>query len=73
MGAVTNYYLFFSCFYRAREGNLYLSQYSYNKTDSTFSFTSTSGSEDWLKDREINANSIYDWATALYADMFSKW
>ena len=47
-------------------------QYAYNKTDETFSFASTSGSEDWAKDGVVNASSIYDWATALYTDMFKK-
>lgn len=48
------------------------SQYAYNKTDATFSFTDTSSSEDWKKDGEVNGESVYDWAESLYADMFSK-
>jgi len=63
----------FSAVSIAPERAIYIySQYAYNKTDSTFNFASTSASEDWLKDGEINANSIYDWANALYADMFSR-
>jgi len=63
----------FSAVSIAPERAIYIySQYAYNKTDSTFKFASTSSSEDWLKDGEVNANSIYDWANALYADMFSK-
>jgi len=63
----------FSAISIAPEKAIYIyTQYAYNKTDSTFNFASTSSSENWLKDGEINANSIYDWATALYADMFEK-
>ncbi|WP_373001730.1 FAD-dependent oxidoreductase [Sulfurimonas sp.] len=63
----------FSAVSIAPERAIYIyTQYAYNKTDSTFNFASTSSSEDWLKDGEVNANSIYDWVTALYADMFKK-
>ena len=63
----------FSAVSIAPERAIYIyTQYAYNKTDATFSFASTSSSEDWLKDGEVNANSIHDWATALYADMFNK-
>ncbi|EQB39433.1 twin-arginine translocation pathway signal protein [Sulfurimonas hongkongensis] len=47
-------------------------QYAHNKTDLAFNFASTTSSEDWLKDGEVNASSIYQWAAALYTDMFSK-
>ena len=48
------------------------SQYAYNKKTKAFNFTNTSSSEDWKKDGEVNAKSVYHWADALYADMFSK-
>ncbi len=48
------------------------SEYAYNKENSSFSFTSTSASENWKKEGVVNADSVYNWATALYADMFSK-
>ncbi len=47
-------------------------QYAYNKADASFSFASTTSSEDWNKDGITNASSIYEWATALYTDMFNK-
>ena len=47
-------------------------QYAYNKTNKTFNFASTHSSEDWKKDGAVNAASIYNWADALYLDMFSK-
>ncbi len=47
-------------------------QYAYNKTTKTFNFASTHSSEDWAKDGAVNAASIYNWADALYLDMFSK-
>jgi len=47
-------------------------QYAYNKVDSTFNFASTVSSENWAKDGKVNADSIYEWATALYNDMFEK-
>ena len=47
-------------------------QYAYHKSNATFSFASTSSSENWDKDGIVNANSIYSWATALYSDMFKK-
>ena len=63
----------FSAVSIAPERAIYIyTQYSYNKADATFNFDSTSGSEDWKKDGIVNANSIYDWASALYLDMFSK-
>lgn len=63
----------FSAVSIAPERAIYIyTQYAYNKTDLTFNFTSTTSSENWLKDGVVNANSIYDWATALYADMFKK-
>ncbi|MCK9472238.1 FCSD flavin-binding domain-containing protein [Sulfurimonas sp.] len=46
-------------------------QYSYDKTTETFDFADTSSSEDWKKDGKVNASSIYNWADALYADMFN--
>ena len=48
------------------------SEYAYNKADATFSFADTSASEDWKKDGAVNAKSVYNWADALYADMFNK-
>jgi NADH dehydrogenase FAD-containing subunit len=63
----------FSAVSIAPERAIYIyTQYDYNKIDKTFAFASTSSSEDWLKDGAVNAGSIYDWADALYADMFSK-
>lgn len=63
----------FSAVSIAPERAIYIyTQYAYNKTDETFDFASTSSSENWLKDGAVNASSIYDWATALYADMFGK-
>ncbi|MGB6019719.1 MAG: FAD-dependent oxidoreductase [Sulfurimonadaceae bacterium] len=47
------------------------SEYAYNKNDKSFSFTDTTASEDWKKDGKVNGNSVYDWADALYIDMFS--
>ena len=38
----------------------------------SFSFADTSASEDWKKDGEVNGKSVYNWADALYADMFKK-
>lgn len=48
------------------------SEYAYNKKDASFSFADTSGSENWKKDGAVNADSVYNWADALYADMFNK-
>jgi len=48
------------------------SQYAYNKKTKTFSFAETSSSEEWKKDGRVNGESVYNWADALYADMFSK-
>ena len=45
-------------------------QYSYDKKTKSFDFAGTVSSEEWKKDGITNANSIYDWATALYHDMF---
>lgn len=45
-------------------------EYSYDK-DIVFSFANTFSSEDWKKDGVQNAESIYNWADALYADMFN--
>ncbi len=45
-------------------------EYAYDK-DIVFSFANTISSEDWKKDGVVNAKSIYDWADALYFDMFS--
>ena len=47
-------------------------QYAYNKVDSTFAFADTYSSEDWKKDGQVNADGIYEWASALYSDMFTK-
>jgi len=49
------------------------SQYAYNKSKNTFSFANTSSSEDWKKEEgRVNGESVYNWADALYMDMFSK-
>ncbi len=48
------------------------SQYAYNKKTAAFSFTDTSSSENWKKDGAVNGKSVYNWADALYADMFNK-
>lgn len=45
-------------------------EYSYDK-DIVFSFANTFSSEDWKKDGVQNGESIYDWADALYSDMFN--
>lgn len=45
-------------------------EYSYDK-DIVFSFANTFSSEDWEKEGVQNAESIYDWANALYTDMFN--
>ena len=45
-------------------------QYSYDKTSDTFDFAGTLSSENWKKHGRVNASSIYDWAEALYSDMF---
>ena len=47
------------------------SEYAYNKSNQSFSFTDTTASEDWKKDGLVNGKSIYNWADALYTDMFS--
>jgi hypothetical protein len=47
-------------------------QYSYDSSTQTFDFAGTVSSEDWKKDGEVNAASIYGWATALYFDMFGE-
>ena len=48
------------------------SEYAYNKTNASFSFTDTSASVDWKTDGEVNGKSVYNWANSLYADMFKK-
>jgi len=61
----------FSAISMSPEQAIYIyTQYAYNKTDASFSFASTHGSENWKKDGTVNADSIYKWATALYTDMF---
>ena len=45
-------------------------QYSYDKATQTFDFDGTVSSEDWKKDGIVNGKSIYNWADALYFDMF---
>ena len=47
-------------------------QYAYNKSDGSFNFNATYSNENWQsKDGEINGKSVYNWAEALYTDMFS--
>ncbi len=61
----------FSAVSIAPEKAIYIyTQYSYNKVDKTFDFADTLSSENWGRDGEVNASSLYDWANALYADMF---
>lgn len=63
----------FSAVSIAPEQAIYIyTQYSYDKTSATFDFADTLSSEDWKKDGAKNASSIYDWASALYADMFNS-
>jgi len=63
----------FSAVSIAPERAIYIyTEYAYNKKNKSFSFSATSSSEDWAKDGAVNANSIYRWADALYADMFKK-
>ncbi len=45
--------------------------YAYNKKDKTFSFSETLSSENWKKDGKVNGLSVYNWADALYNDMFN--
>ncbi len=45
-------------------------EYAYDKNN-VFSFANTTSSEEWAKDGIVNAKSIYDWADALYFDMFN--
>lgn len=62
----------FSAVSIAPERAIYIyTQYSYDNTSETFDFADTISSEDWKKDGTVNANSIYNWATALYSDMFN--
>jgi NADH dehydrogenase FAD-containing subunit len=62
----------FSAVSIAPEKAIYIyTQYSYDAKSETFDFSNTTSSEDWEKDGVVNASSIYDWATALYADMFN--
>ncbi len=48
------------------------SEYAYDKEKKTFSFANTTASEKWKIDGAVNADSVYNWADALYADMFRK-
>lgn len=62
----------FSCISLEPERDIYIySDYAYNEKTKSFAFSHTSSSEDWKKDGETNASSVYDWADALYNDMFS--
>ena len=61
----------FSAVAIAPEKAIYIyTQYSYDKISKTFDFADTLSSEDWKKDGKTNASSLYDWAGALYKDMF---
>ena len=63
----------FSCVSLSPERDIYIySDYAYNEKTKAFGFSHTSSSEDWKKDGAVNANSVYNWADALYADMFNK-
>jgi len=49
------------------------SQYAYIKENGRFRFDNTLSSEDWeSKTGKTDAESIYQWANSVYADMFSK-
>ena len=62
----------FSAVSIAPEQAIYIyTQYSYDKKTKTFDFADTLSNEDWKKDGKVNAASIYEWATALYNDMFN--
>ena len=62
----------FSAISIAPEKAIYIyTEYAYDKKDETFAFSNTTSSEDWKKDGTVNADSIKEWATALYDDMFS--
>ena len=62
----------FSCVSLEPERDIYIySNYAYNEKTKAFSFSHTSSSEDWKKDGATNAVSVYNWAEALYADMFN--
>ncbi len=61
----------FSCVSLVPERDIYIySDYAYNEKTKAFSFSHTSSSEDWKKDGATNAASVYNWADALYRDMF---
>ena len=45
-------------------------QYSYDTKTKAFDFDGTVSSEDWKKDGLTNGQSVYNWADALYFDMF---
>lgn len=63
----------FSAVSTSPEKAIYIyTQYSYDEKTKTFDFAGTVASEDWKKDGKTNANSITDWATALYHDMFGS-
>jgi len=63
----------FSAVSIAPDRDIYIyTQYAYNKENATFSFNATTSSEDWRKDGAVNADSVYNWADALYADMFDS-
>ena len=62
----------FSCVSLNPERDIYIySNYKYDRKSKSFSFIDTSSSENWKKDGKINAESVYHWADALYADMFN--
>jgi NADH dehydrogenase FAD-containing subunit len=61
----------FSTISIAPEKAIYIyTQYSYNAKTKDFNFANTISSENWKKDGKTNGESIYDWATSLYYDMF---
>ncbi|PHS55892.1 MAG: twin-arginine translocation pathway signal protein [Sulfurimonas sp.] len=63
----------FSAISIAPEKAIYIyTQYSYNVKTKAFDFADTVSSEDWKKDGEVNAASIYDWADSIYNDMFGS-
>jgi len=61
----------FSAVSIAPEKAIYIyTQYSYDNKTKTFDFAGTVSSEDWKKDGLTNGKSVYNWADALYFDMF---
>ncbi|ABB45323.1 sulfide dehydrogenase (flavocytochrome), flavoprotein subunit [Sulfurimonas denitrificans DSM 1251] len=61
----------FSAVSIAPEKAIYIyTQYAYDK-NRVFSFTDTISGEDWKEHGKQNADSLYNWADAMYDDMFN--